>query len=226
MPERTTKTAPRTPLTRPEVVAAAVSLADEGGIGAVTMRHLAQAVGLRPMSLYHYVANKEALLDAMVDVVFTEIYLPSVTGEWRAEMRKRAESARAVMMRHPWALGLMDSRHTPGPATLGHHDAVIGCLRHAGFSVAMTAHAFALLDAYIYGFVLQEASLPFGDTRQTQEVTSEIMEQFSAEEYPHLVELAVEHVMRPGYSFSDEFDIGLDLVLDALEALARREGTG
>jgi AcrR family transcriptional regulator len=151
----------RTPLSRGQVLQAAVTLADESGIGALSMRKLGQVLGVEAMSLYNHVAGKGDLLDGMIDVVFGEIGLPPAVGGWKSAMRARALSARAVLGRHRWAIGLMESRKTPGPATLRHHDAVLGCLRGAGFSIELTAHAYSLLDSYIYGFALQEASLPF-----------------------------------------------------------------
>jgi AcrR family transcriptional regulator len=206
----------REPLSRDRVLRAAVALADEGGIGALSMRKLGEALGVEAMSLYNHVASKDDLLDGMVDAVFSEIDLPA-GGGWKLAMRQRAISAREVLGRHRWAIGLMESRSSPGPATLRHHDAVLGCLRGAGFSVALTAHAYSLLDSYIYGFALQEASLPFDTAEQTSEVAQEIFEQLPAGEYPHLTELTVQHVLQPGYSYSHEFEIGLDLILDSLE---------
>jgi AcrR family transcriptional regulator len=199
------------------VLAAAVSLADADGIGALTMRRLGEAVGVEAMSLYNHVEGKSDLLDGMVDTVFSEIELPSPDGDWRSAMRDRALSARAVLTRHPWAVGLMDSRTSPGPATLRHHDAVLGSLRGAGFDVPMAAHAFSALDSYTYGFVLQETSLPIDSPEQTEEVATAMLERFPAEEYPHLAELTVEHVLRPGYDYGEEFTFGLDLILDGLE---------
>ena len=209
--------APRIPLTRERVLEAAVDLADDSGIESLTMRKLGQALGVEAMSLYHHVANKDALLDGMVDLVFAEIELPAAGTDWKPAMRRRALSARAALRRHPWAIALMESRGTPGPANLRHHDAVLGCLRAAGFSVALTAHAYSLLDAYIYGFALQEASLPFTTPEETAEVAQSIMEAFPADAYPHLTELAVQHVLQPGYDYGDEFGFGLDLILDGLE---------
>ncbi len=204
----------RAPLSRERVLRGAVVVADAGGIGALTMRSLARELGVKPMSLYYYVAGKDEILDGIVDLVFGEIDLPLPGGDWQAQMRRRAVSARRALRRHPWAIGLMESRATPGPATLRHHDATLATLRGAGFSVAMTAHAYALLDSYIYGFALQEAALPFNPGTVT-EATEAIMEQFTGE-YPHLVEMATEHIMRPGYDFGDEFEIGLTVILDAL----------
>ncbi len=183
------------------------------------MRRLAKAVGVEAMSLYNHVANKDDLLDGMIDVVFAEIDLPSAGDGWRAAMRRRAISVRAVLRRHRWAIGLMESRTSPGPATLAHHDAVIGVLRAGGFTVAQTAHAFSALDSYIYGFALQEASLPFDTGEDTAELARTIMAQFPAGEYPHLAELTVQHVLQPGYDYGNEYEFGLDLILDGLETL-------
>jgi AcrR family transcriptional regulator len=210
----------RVPLSRDQVLRAAVALADEGGIGALSMRKLGQVLGVEAMSLYNHVASKGDLLDGMIDVVFSEIGLPSGGARWKQAMRQRAISAREVLGRHRWAIGLMESRRSPGPATLRHHDAVLGCLRAAGFSVQMTAHAYSLLDSYIYGFALQEAGLPFDTAEETAQVTREIAGQFPADQYPHLAELATGHVLQPGYRYGNEFEIGLDLILDALERAA------
>lgn len=136
-------------------------------------------------------------------------------------MRHRAISARRVLGRHPWAIGRMESRASPGPATLRHHDAVLGRLRGAGFSIELTAHAYSLLDSYIYGFALQEAALPFRSGEESAEVAQQMMEHFPADAYPHLTELAVEHVLKPGYDYGNEFEIGLDFILDALERARR-----
>lgn len=204
----------RAPLSRERVLRGAVAVADAAGIGALTMRSLASELGVRPMSLYHYVASKDEILDGLVDLVFSEIELPTADGDWRSQMRRRAISARHALRRHPWAIGLMESRANPGPATLRHHDATLAALRAAGFSVAMTAHAYALLDSYIYGFALQEATLPFSSGTVT-EATEAIMQQFAGE-YPYLTEMAAEHILRPGYDFADEFEIGLTVILDAL----------
>jgi AcrR family transcriptional regulator len=215
----------RAPLSRDQVLQAAVALADEGGVGALSMRKLGQVLGVEAMSLYNHVAGKADLLDGMIDVVFSEIGLPPAVGGWKSAMRARALSARAVLGRHRWAIGLMESRKTPGPATLRHHDAVLGCLRGAGFSVELTAHAYSLLDSYIYGFALQEASLPFGTPEETAQVTKEIAGQMPADEYPYLAELATVQILQPGYQYGSEFEIGLDLILDALERTAVRDTT-
>jgi AcrR family transcriptional regulator len=204
-------------LTRELVLHAAVAHADQHGIAALSMRKLGESVGVEAMSLYNHVANKSDLLDGMVDVVFGEIDMPSDAADWRVAMRRRAISAREALARHSWAIGLMESRTTPGPATLRHHDAVLGALRRGGFTVAMAAHAFSVLDSYIYGFALQETSLPFETEDQTADLAQEILARAPRGEYPHLTELTVEHVLKPGYDYGDEFDFGLELILDGLE---------
>jgi AcrR family transcriptional regulator len=208
--------ASRTPLTRQRVLRAAVALADRGGVGALSMRKLAQELGVEAMSLYHHVANKDDILDGIVDVVFAEIDLPTGEAGWRAAMRRRAISAREALRRHPWATGLMESRSTPGPANIRHHDAVLGVLRNAGFPIELAAHAYSLLDSYIYGFALQEASLPFHTPEETAEVAQTIMAEFPADEYPYLAEIATDYVLQPGYDYGNEFLYGLDLILDGL----------
>jgi AcrR family transcriptional regulator len=208
----------RHPLTPSRIQATALDLADERGLGGLSMRALATELGVEAMSLYHHVRGKEALLDGLVDSVFAEFHLPVVGGEWSAEMRARSRSARDAMRRHPWAIGLMDSRRTPGPETLRHHDAVLGCLRAAGFSLALTGHAVALLDAHLYGFVVQEVSLPFQGGDDLAELGSQILGALPEGELQHFQEFAVDHALQPGYAFGDEFDWGLDLVIEGLAA--------
>ena len=214
----------RAPLSRDRVLRAAVTRADQDGISSLSMRKLGEALGVEAMSLYNHVASKSDLLDGMIDIVFSEIDLPSGGGDWKAVMRRRAISARQVLRRHPWAIGLMESRTSPGPATLRHHDAVLGCLRRGGFSLELTAHAYSLLDSYIYGFALQEAGLPFGTGEEAARVAEEISAQFASGEYPYLTEIAMAHVVQPGYDYADEFETGLELILDSLQAASQREG--
>jgi AcrR family transcriptional regulator len=216
--------ASRAPLSRERVLRTAVALADRGGIGALSMRKLAQELGVEAMSLYHHVASKDAILNGIVDVVFGEIELPSGEVDWKEAMRRRAISAREALRRHPWAIALMESRSTPGPANLRHHDAVLGILRNAGFPVELAAHAYSLLDAYIYGFALQEASLPFSTPEETAEVAQAIMAEFPVDQYPHLTEIATEHVLRPGYDYGNEYRFGLELILDGLDRARSRPG--
>ncbi|MGS0687902.1 TetR/AcrR family transcriptional regulator [Nakamurella sp. GG22] len=211
----------RAPLSRDRVFRAAVTVADAGGIGGLTIRSLAQELGVKPMSVYHYVANKDEIIDAAVDLVFAEIELPVIGGEWRTEMRRRADSAREVLRRHPWATALLQSRLNPGPATLRHHNAFIGTLRAAGFSVRLTAHAFALIDSYVYGFALSERALPINGPESVPDLASSMMEQyFDADAYPHLLDFTMQHIMVPGYDFGLEFGYGLDVILEGLARAA------
>ncbi|MFD8935750.1 TetR/AcrR family transcriptional regulator [Streptomyces sp. NPDC059578] len=210
------KGAARTPLSRDRVIRTAVAVADEKGTAALTMRAIAEPLGVEAMSLYHHIASRDDILDGMVDAVFSEIALPPHDADWKSAMRLRAISVRTVLRSHPWAVGLLDSRARPGPATLRHHDAVIGTLRTGGFSVAMAAHAFSLIDSYLYGFVMQELSLPFNGAAELDEVAGAILRDMPTDAYPHLTELATEHALKPGYDYADEFTFGLTLILDAL----------
>ena len=207
----------RAPWTREQLLRAAIDLADKRGIEALSMRSLSKELGGGTMSLYNHIANKDDLLDAMIDSVFREIDLPDRARPWRDVMAHRARSMREAMARHPWAIGLMESRQTPGPATLQHHDAVIGCLLNAGFPLPLAAHAFAALDSFIYGFALQERSLGFGTPEETSELAKAFLQQFPTEKYPHLAKLTLEHVLQPGYDYGDEYEFGLCLILDGLE---------
>jgi AcrR family transcriptional regulator len=208
---------PRARLSRELVLRAAMAHADESGLETLTMRKLAEILEVAPMALYRHVANKDDLVDAMVDLVFSEIGLPPSGVDWKTAMRQRAISLRDVLSRHRWAIGLMESRRNPGSANLRHHDAVIGSLREGGFSFAMTAHAYSVLDGYIYGFALTKMSLPFGDSEEIAEVAQSMLQPFPVNEYPNLVAFLTEHVMKPGYDYGDEFEYGLDLILDGLE---------
>lgn len=209
----------RQPLTTDAVLRAAVRVADEGGVAAVSMRKVAEELGVEAMSLYHHVKGKEAILDGIVDLVFAEIALPPDGAGWRTAMHHRASSVRAVLLRHSWALGMLDSRAAAGPSTLRHHDAVIGALRTGGFSLAAAASAFSLLDSYVYGFVLQERSLPFTSPEELGDIAEGMLSAMPADTFPHLTAMVVDHALQPGYDYADEFAVGLELVLDALERL-------
>ena len=202
-------------LSRDAVLRAGVRVADEGGLDALTMQRVGEQVGAEAMSLYRHVRNKEDLLDGIVDLVYAEMELPPAGAEWRTAMRDRAISAREVLRRHPWALSLVESRSSPGPANLRHHDAVSGVLLAAGFSSAMTTHAYNLLDSYIYGFVLQETTLPFA-TQEEMGAMAESMMGEALEIYPNLGRVASE-LMAAGFAYADEFEYGLDLILDGIE---------
>jgi AcrR family transcriptional regulator len=211
--------AKRPRLTADRVLSGALALADEIGIDDFTIRRLADVLDVKPMTIYHHVPSKEAIIDGMVDVVFSEIGLPDAALGWKAAVRGRCASARVVLARHRWAAPYMESRTSPGAATLAHHDAVLGCLR-SGMSIEMTAHAYAMLDAYVYGFALQEATLPATAGEEMALLATEMFEHVPADEYRHLAEFTTQHVMLPGYDFADEFDFGLDLILDGLERAA------
>ena len=217
-PDQNVEHTPKAKLSSERVLAGAVALADRIGMEGFTIRKLATELDTKPMTIYHHVPNKDAIVDGMVDLVFAEIDVPPVELEWKAAMAHRARSARAVLASHPWATSLMESRVNPGPATLAHHDAVLGCFRSAGFDLTMTAHAYALVDAFIYGFALQEANLPATGGAEMAELAEALTSQFEPDQYPHLVELTAGHVLQPGYDFTAEFDFGLSLILDGLEA--------
>lgn len=206
----------RLPLTRDRVLRAAVELVDEGGLAALSMRKLGRRVGVEAMSLYNHVANKEDILDGIVELILAEVALPEAGEPWPAAMRRRALSARAMFLRHPWATTVLESRRNPGPASLRYHDAVIGCLRRGGFSIAMAAHAFSLLDAYTLGFAITEANLPFRTTEELADLADGIMEGFDRDAHPYFTEMVFEHVLQPGYAHGDEFEFGLTLILDGL----------
>jgi AcrR family transcriptional regulator len=206
-------------LSKHRVVVEAVRLADREGVDGLSMRRLAGLLDAGAMSLYHYVANKDELLDAMIDVVFSEIELPPEGSDWQDAMRLEAESARRVLLRHPWAITLMESRTTPGPANLRHREAVTACLRRAGFSVSMATHANWLLNGYVYGYALQVASLPFETADELAEMTEQVyLPQLPADDFPYLNESAAA-LVAAGYDPGEEFIFGLDLILQALERL-------
>ncbi len=207
-------------LSKGRIVEAALALADETGMERLTIRRLADALGVGPMSVYHYFPNKEAIIDAMVDAVFAQIALPPEDEHWKPALRIRCLSVRDVLGRHRWAPPYMESRTSPGPATLRHHDAVLGCLRRGGLPNELVAHAYAIVDSYLYGFALEEAALPAGGGEGIREVAVEIAAAFDPEAYPHLLAFTMEHVMQPGYRFADSFEFGLDLILDGLERAA------
>jgi AcrR family transcriptional regulator len=218
MPTPTTSRGePRNRLSRERVLHAAIAHADEGGLEAVTMRKVAEELEVAPMALYRHVANRDDLVDGMVDIVFSEIELPAAGADWKTAMRERAISVRDAMLRHRWAIGLMESRTNPGPANLRHHNAVIGSLRAAGFAMAMAAHAYSLLDSYIYGFALTKMNLPFETTTDIAEMAESMLEPFPVGEYPNLAAFISEHAMKPGYDYANEFEYGLDVILDGLE---------
>lgn len=215
---------PRAPLTRERIVEAAVALADAGGLPSLSMRNLADELGAGTMALYRHVANKEDLLDGMVDIVFGEMHRPAIGGAWAHELRERGVSARAALRRHPWAVGLMENRMQPGPASAAHHDAMMGCLREAGFPFREAVHAYNLLDAYIYGFALQEATIPFETSEGSAEMARTTVGD-RGDRYPYLAEVVRELGDR-GYDHTEEFEFGLDFILLGLGRLRETIGSG
>ncbi len=215
----------REPVTRERAVRVAMTLADAGGIESLSMRKLAGELGIEAMSLYYHVKNKSDLLDGMLDVVYSEFATPKAGDEWRAAMQARAVSTRAVLAKHPWAISIK-ARTSPGPATLGHLDSVIGCLIAAGFSMRMVGHAMSVLDSYTQGFAQQEASLPLDQSGDIGAATEDIMAQQAsmAEAFPNLADMAVSLILKPGYAYGNEFDFGLKLLLDGIEAAHATEG--
>ena len=212
----TRRARPRVALTRKRILESALRIADQGGLESLSMRKLGQELGVEAMAVYYHFANKDEVIDGIVDLVYTEIDLPVAGDAWRVAMRRRAISVHDVLARHRWAIGLMESRVKPGPANLRHHDAVIGNLRAAGFDMAMVAHAYSLVDGYIYGFALTKMNLPFDALDDISEMALTMLEPYPEGEYPNLVAFITEHAMQPGYDFANEFEWGLDVVLDGI----------
>ena len=206
----------RAVLSKARIVEAAALVADRGGIAAVSMRSVAAELGVEAMSLYHHVANKSALLDSLADWAFEQISAPDVDASWRPAMASRARSARSVLVAHPWALGMIEARPRPGTPLLRHFDRVLGCLLNSGFSAALATHLFSALDAYIYGFALTESTLPFTPADGAEKSFAEDVAP-SPDEYPHLARALGELLGNGTYSFADEFDVGLDLILDGFQ---------
>jgi AcrR family transcriptional regulator len=203
------------------VLQTAVTLADRHGLESLSMRKLADELRVAAMSLYYYVPNKVELIDGMIDIVFGEIEPPSLDLDWKEAMRRRAVSTREALNRHRWAVGHMEGRSTHGPANLRLHDAVLGCLRAAGFSLEMTVHAYSVQDAYIYGFALQETDMTPETREDFAAVAAQQMEDYAAvlADFPNLVEVVGGHVAKAGYDYATEFLFGLDLILDGLERI-------
>jgi AcrR family transcriptional regulator len=220
MPRKTRKGArSRAPLSRERVLRAAIALADESGLESLSMRKLAQALGVEAMSLYRHVASRHDILDGLVDLVISEIEIPAKGANWKAAMRQRASSARAVLSRHPWAAALFESQRRMSPETLRYADAILGTLRDAGFPIEIALRAFFTLDSYIYGFVLQVSSWGM-DPEEMPEETARLRPQVAPDTYPNIIAV-MEHVMssKPSPGMSAEFEFGLDLILDGLERL-------
>jgi AcrR family transcriptional regulator len=202
------------------IIEAAAEVADAGGVVAVTMRSVAKVCGVEAMSLYYHLANKDALLDSLADWVFEQINLPDLDDHWRIGMITRAHSARSVLSKHPWALGMLESRPTPGEELLRHHDRILACLLGGGMTPVLAAHAFSVIDSYIYGFVLTEASISSSPENLVEEgFTAEVAKQ--AEKYPSMALIAMDAINDYNFTFEDEFDYGLNLILDGFEERLR-----
>lgn len=210
-----TGTRARAPLTRERVLRAAVALADRSGIEALTMRRLGQELGVEAMSLYNHVSNKDDILDGIVDLVVGDIEVPPTGTPWRPAMRARSISAHESLLAHPWAALLLMSRFNIGPGMTRYLDATLGRLREGGFSIEGALDAWNTLDSHLYGFTLQELNLPF-EVEEASQVSAEVLATLPAEEFPHVAEVITE-IMRSGRS--EDFEFGLDLILDGLQRL-------
>lgn len=208
----------RTPLSKESVVVAAVQLADIGGLESLSMRKLGKVLGVEGMALYHHFANKEDLIDSMVDSVHAEIQSPQNTTDWQTALRRRSVSYVHALSRHPWAALILESRTTPGPASLRLIDATVECLLKAGFKIGSVAHAVSVLDAYTIGFAPQLRS-PTKSVQKEAQMGQDIMAQFPFDLYPYLGQLITEHVTKAGYRSMAEFEFGLDLILEAIARL-------
>ena len=211
------KAAERPPLSRESVLAVALGMADEGGLDALSMRKVAQALNVEAMSLYNHVSNKEDILDGLVELVVSEIEFPALGGDWRTSMRLRAQSAHAVLMRHPWATQLFVSRVNIGPNMLRYVDATIGCLREAGFSYPMADHAWNAIDAYVYGFTLQKLNFPL-EPEQYASSAAQFLPLIPPEKFPYLNGMSQE-VIAGRHDGMHQLELGLELLLEGLERL-------
>ena len=209
----------REPITRERVLGAAIELADAGGLESLSMRRLAQQLGVEAMSLYHHVANKEEILSGIADMVVGEYELPEPGPDWKASIRASAVSAYRVLLRHPWAASLLLAGTTPSVARLAYMDALLGTLRGAGFSAEMTDHAYHALDSHIMGFTLWVTGMNLPGRDEIDALAAEFLAQLSANDMPHLVEHVHQHLKPPNPDDKPEFEFGLDLLLDGLERL-------
>ncbi len=210
-------------LSRERVLLAAIQLADEGDIDSLSMRKLAQALGVQAMSLYNHVANKDDILDGIVDMVIGEIQVPDLSMDWKIAMRQRANSAHQVLLRHPWAAIMIMSRVNVGAANFRYVDATIGCLHKAGFSLEMADHAWNAIDSHIYGFTLQELRFPFAP-EDYSEAAQWGLPMIPEEKYPYMNALT-HRVIAKDYDGIHDFEFGLELILNGLDALRDKPAT-
>lgn len=214
MKDTTITKLPRQKLSRERVLAAALRLADEEGIEAVSMRRLGQALGVEAMSLYKHVAGKEDILDGIADLVMEEVEVPSRDLPWRAALSQSAISTHRALLRHPWASAVLESRRNPGPTRLRYLDTVVSILLDAGFTLHDVARAFMAVDSHVYGFTLQVLAWPF-DLRDAPEEAARMANETFGDAYPGLRAMAGLAASEPGVPVELEF--GLDLILDGLE---------
>jgi AcrR family transcriptional regulator len=207
----------RVPLSRGRVLRAAISLADESGIEALSMRRLAEELGVKAMSLYNHVANKSELLDGIVDAAWGEIVLPTGDADWKDAIREISISAHQTLLRHPWASGFY-LRTKPGLSRLRYGDSLLGCFRNAGFSEDLTYHAYHIIESYITGYTYQVLSFRTMDTKQFEDIAGRFLRGEFADDYPHFTEHALQH-MEPDRDDVSAYELGLDLILDGLEQL-------
>jgi AcrR family transcriptional regulator len=210
----------RAPLNRERVLRAAMKIADEGGLGALSMRKLAQQLGVEAMSLYNHVASKDDIVNGMLELVAAEMEPPPDDVDWKAALRRSAISSHEVLMRHRWSTGLWMSAREVSPDRLRGGDAVLRTFREAGFSEDLTYHAFHVLQAHVLGFTLYLQSLQF-DVGELQHLAANFLREFPGDEYPYLAEHIRQH-MEPSEERQGTFEFGLDLVLDGLERLRDR----
>ena len=213
-----TPTAP-IPLSRERVLRAALALADEGGIESLTMRRLGQELGVEAMSLYNHVANKDDIVDGILELVLGEIEVPSGEADWKTEIRRTAISSHEVFLRHRWACSLMMHRPNASAGRMPWMEAVLRTLREAGFSADMTHHAYHALDSHITGFTLWQVNMPFETKAELVDMAEGFLSQIPADEYPYVIEHAEQHLAPSSPDGATEFEFGLDLILDGLERL-------
>jgi AcrR family transcriptional regulator len=210
-------------MSRERVLHAAIGLADREGIGALTMRRLAQELGVEAMTLYYYLPNKDAILNGIAEIVVNEIELPAPGGNWKAEMRRTAMSAYEIMIRHPWAPNLILSVAEVSPARLRYMDAILGCFRQAGFSPDLTDHAYHAVESHIMGFTLWEVGMNLGTAEDLKALATAFLEQLPADQFPWVAEHVHQHLKPRRADDEGEFAFGLDLILDGLARLRGRE---
>lgn len=215
----------KTILNQPKILKEAIKIVDKQGLQALSMRKIASRLKVEAMSLYHYFNNKDDLLGAMIDHVFSEIKWTHTfnSKNWKSSIRNRCLQLREVLNRHPWSVGLLESHPNPGPETLKHHDEVLGCFLDAGFSESLSAHSYALIDSFVYGFALQENAMPVTEAQDIQDLAEEIINQIPENHYPYFTKMTKNYYTKPNYDFSKEFTFGLDLILDGLEQKRLKE---